>query len=61
MEIGVSDLEAAEAQELISESFLKIEHIERAMSRFDKQSEVSQINDLEMNGSLVVSQQLWSI
>ena len=44
VEIGVSDLEAAEAQELISESFLKIEHIERAMSRFDKQSEVSQID-----------------
>jgi thiamine biosynthesis lipoprotein len=61
VEIGVIDTEAAEAQELISESFLKIENIERAMSRFDKQSEVSQINDLEMNGSLVVSQQLWSI
>lgn len=61
VEIGVHGEEDRCFQEVISKAFQKIERIERLMSRFDGDSEVSKINRLNVGDELTVSSDLMRV
>ena len=61
VEIGVHAEEDRCFHEVISKAFEKIERIERLMSRFDEDSEVSKINRLNVGDELTVSSDLMRV
>ena len=61
VEIGVHVEAGLCSQEVISKAFEKIECVERLMSRFDRDSEVSKINRLNVGDELTVSSDLMRV
>ena len=61
VEIGVHVEAGLCSQEVISKAFEQIECVERLMSRFDRDSEVSKINRLNVGDELTVSSDLMRV